>query len=228
MKKNIILAALFFFSALMGLNAQNAVGARVGATWNNVTSQDLSGTIDFKAMSSISAGAFYEMNLGHNFAIQPEINYNEKGFKSDIGKDFTLLGVNLPVGASATTVVKYVDVPVLAKYKFGNTEGVRAYVMAGPSLGYAMSGVIDTRAKVLIDIKVASTPIDLASNNYKRVELAGIIGGGVEIPVSEKAKLFVDVRYSRSLMDVYELPVTGSRLRNQGLGASIGFAINLK
>lgn len=228
MKKNIILAALFILSAIASINAQNAAGLRIGANWNNVTSKDLSGTIDFKTMSSISAGAFYEFDLGHNFSVQPELNYNEKGFKSDISKDLTLFNVNLPLGANTTTVIKYVDVPVLAKYKFGSTEGVRAYVMAGPSLGYAMNGTIDTRAKVLIDFKVASTPIDLTSNNYKRVEVAGVIGGGVELPISEKAKLFADVRYAKSLMDVYEMPVTGSRFRNQAFGASVGFAINLK
>jgi Outer membrane protein beta-barrel domain len=228
MTKNIVLSSLFSLITFFSINAQNTAGLRVGSTWNNVTSKDLSGTIDFKTMSSASFGAFYELDLGHNFSVQPEINYNEKGFKSDIGKDFTLFGVNLPVGANAVTVIKYVDVPVLAKYKFGNTEGVHAYVIAGPSLGYAMNGTIDTRAKVLIDFKIASTPIDLTSNNYKRLEVAGVIGGGVALPIGDKAKLFADVRYTKSLMDVYELPITGSRLRNQGFGVGVGFAVNLK
>ena len=227
MKKNIVLAGLFSIVSFASLFAQNAAGLRIGTGWNNVTSKDLNGTVDFKTISTLSAGAFYEVNLGHNFSVQPEINYNEKGFRSDVSKDFTLFNMNLPVGASAVSVIRYVDVPVLAKYKFG-TEGVRAYVMAGPSVGYAMSGNIETRAKVLIDIKVADSPINLTSNNYKRTELAGVIGAGVELPISEKAKLFADARYSRSLTDVYELPVVGTRLRNQGYGVSVGFAVNLK
>ena len=228
MNKNIFLASLLSLFTFSALNAQNAAGGRIGASWNNVTSKDLNGTIDFKTMSSYSAGAFYELDLGYNFFVQPEVNYNEKGFRSDLNKDFTLFGVNLPVGANAVTVVRYVDVPVLAKYKFGHTEGVRAYLMAGPSLGYALNGTIDTRAKLLIDFKVASTPIDLTANNYKRLELAGVVGGGVELPIGSVAKIFADVRYSKSLTDVYEMPVTGSRLRNQGFGVGVGVAINLQ
>lgn len=228
MNKSIILAGFISLCAFTSINAQNAAGARIGTTWNNVTSKDLDGTINFKPMSSLSAGAFYELDLGYNFSVQPEVNYNEKGFRSDLNKDFTLFGVNLPVGASAVTVVRYVDIPVLAKYKFGNAEGVRAYLMAGPSLGYALDGTIETRAKLLIDFKVASTPIDMTANNYKRMELAGVIGGGVELPIGDKAKIFADVRYSKSFTDVYEMPVTGSRLRNQGFGVGVGFAINLK
>lgn len=180
MKKILFLASFLSIATISTMMAQNAAGARVGATWNNVTSKDLNGTVDFKNMSSMSAGAFYEVGLGYNFYVQPELNYNEKGFRSDVNKDLTLFGINLPVGGSAVSVIKYVDVPVLLKYKLGNTEGgVKAYIMAGPSLGYALSGNIETRAKVLIDIKVADSPINLNSNNYKRTELAGVIGAGV-------------------------------------------------
>ena len=228
MKKILFLASFLSIATISTMMAQNAAGARVGATWNNVTSKDLNGTVDFKNMSSMSAGAFYEVGLGYNFYVQPELNYNEKGFRSDVNKDLTLFGINLPVGGSAVSVIKYVDVPVLLKYKLGNTEGgVKAYIMAGPSLGYALSGNIETRAKVLIDIKVADSPINLNSNNYKRTELAGVIGAGVELPIGDRAKFFVDARFAKSLTDVYELPVVGSRLRNQSFGLGVGFALNL-
>ena len=225
MKKNIVLAAIFSVFTF-AINAQNAVGGRLGATWNNAVSRDLNGTLDFTNMSSFSVGAFYELGIDNNFFVQPEINFTEKGFRVEEGTNVNLFGVNLPIGASAVTVVRYLDMPVLAKYKFGNTEGVRAYVAAGPSLGYAMNGTLQTRARLLVDVKIADTPIDLTSTNYNRFELGGVVGAGVEIPVSF-GKIQLDGRYTRSLMDVYELPVVGSRIRNQGFGFSVGFSIDL-
>lgn len=229
MKKIILLAGFLTLTTLTTLSAQYSAGARIGNTWNNVTSNDLNGTVDFKNMSNISMGAFYELGLGTHFSIQPEVNYNIKGFRSDVSKeDFTLFGINLPLGGSAVTQIRYVDVPVLMKYKMGNTEGgVKAYIMAGPSIGYALSGNIETRGKVLVDFKIADSPINLNSNNYKRTEVAGVVGAGIELPIGERAKIFADARFAKSLTDVYELPVVGSRLRNQSFGIGVGVAFNL-
>jgi hypothetical protein len=226
MKKSIFLAACFSILSLSFLTAQKvALGARAGMMWNNVVSNSLSNTIDFKTISTSSIGLVADVALTNNIAFHPELNYTEKGFKTNIGKDLTLLGVQLPLGANASTVVKYVDMPLTIKYKFGNTEGVNFYAMAGPTLGYALSGKLETSAKVIIDFKIASTPINLASQNYTRFEVGGIVGAGMNVPVGN-GNFYVDARYTRSFQDVYEVPVIGAKVRNSGFGIGLGYLYN--
>ncbi len=223
MKKSIFLAACLSLVTFSFLNAQNvAFGARAGMMWNNVVSGDLNNTIDFKTISTSSIGLVADVKLTDNIAFHPELNYTEKGFKTDISKDLALFGVQLPLGARASTVVKYVDMPLAVKYSFGNTEGVHFYAMAGPTLGYALSGKLETSAKLLIDIKIASTPINLSSQNYTRFEVGGIVGGGLNVPVGN-GNFYVDARYTRSFQDVYEVPIIGAKVRNQGFGVGLGY-----
>jgi hypothetical protein len=223
MNKNIFLVACFSFFSIAFVNAQKvAVGARAGIMWNNVVSGDLANTLDFKTISTSSVGLVADVALTNNLAFHPELNYTEKGFKTNIGKDLTLLGVQLPLGAKASTVVKYVDVPLTIKYKFGNTEGVNFYAMAGPTFGYALSGKLETSAKILIDIKIATTDINLASQNYTRFEVGGMVGAGMNVPVGN-GNFFIDARYTRSFQDVYEVPIIGSKVRNQGFGVGLGY-----
>lgn len=223
MKKAIFSAAMFSIFATAA-NAQTfSIGAKVGSTWNTVSAPSFSGTIDFKTMTNINFGLVGEVGLTENFSIQPEINYVQKGFRLNEGTDLTLFGVNLPVGASAVTAIKYVDVPILGKYKF-NTEGAGFYVFAGPSVGYATGGNLETHAKVIIDFNIASTPIDLDAVNYKRWEVGAVVGGGVELPIG-RAQLFADVRYSHGFNQVYEVPIVGAKVTNQAFGLNVGFKV---
>jgi Outer membrane protein beta-barrel domain len=226
MKKSIFLAVCFSIFSGALLTAQNiALGARTGIMWNSVVSNSLANTIDFKTISTSSIGLVADVKLTDNISFHPELNYTEKGFKTNIGKDLSLLGVQLPLGARAATVVKYVDAPLTIKYKFGNTEGVSFYAMAGPTVGYALSGKLETSAKVIIDIKIASTPIDLTSQNYTRFEVGGILGAGMNVPVGN-GNFYIDARYTRSFQDVYEVPVVGAKVRNKGFGIGLGYVHN--
>ena len=226
MKKSIFLATAFSLIILSMSYAQNvAFGARASIMWNNVLSPNLSNTLNFNTISTSSIGLVADVKLTDALAFHPELNYTEKGFKTDVGKDLTLLGVQLPVGARASTVVKYVDMPLALKYNFGNTEGVHFYAMAGPTLGYALSGMLETSAKVIIDFKIASTPINLNSQNYKRFEVGGVVGGGLSIPVGN-GNFYMDARYTRGFQDVYEVPLVGAKVRNQAFGLGLGYVHN--
>jgi hypothetical protein len=227
MKKNILLAGIFSILSTATIFAQNmAIGARAGMMWQNVVSQDLSSALDFNTISTPSVGLVANIGLTDNIAFHTELNYTEKGFKTNIGQDLTLFGLNLPVGARATTIVKYVDMPLAIKYTLGNTEGVHFYAMGGANLGYAMSGEISSSLKLLIDINVNKTAINMSSQNYKRFEVGGIAGVGMNVPVGN-GNFYIDARYNRSFQDVYEVPIVGAKVRNQGFGIGLGYLMTL-
>jgi Outer membrane protein beta-barrel domain len=227
MIKNILLASIFSFVSIATISAQDiSVGARAGMMWHNVVSKDLSSALTFNTVSTPSYGLVANIGLTDNIAFHTELNYTEKGFKTNIGKDLTLFGLSLPVGAKATTIVKYVDMPLAIKYKFGNTEGVHFYAMGGANLGYAVSGDISSSVKLLIDINVNKTAINMTSSNYQRFEVGGIAGVGMNVPVGN-GNFYIDARYNRSFQDVYEVPIVGAKVRNQGFGIGLGYLMNL-
>ena len=224
MKKAVI--AIVFSAIAFAANAQTfSLGGRVGYNWNNVSVPNFNGTVNFKTVSSTNFGLVGDIGLTNNFSIQPELNYTQKGFSLQQTGDATLFNVPLPLGVTAKTAINYVEMPILAKYRFG-TEGVRFYVAAGPSMGYALNGNLITYAHAIIDVKVATVPINFSQVNYKPFEVGGVASAGVELPIG-KAKLLLDVRYQHGFNKVYQVPVIGSDVKNTAFGASIGFAVPL-
>ncbi len=224
MKKSILAVVLFAFASFATISAQTfSLGGKVGYNYNSVSAPSFNGTLNFKNMTNTNFGLVAQVGLTDNFSIQTELNYLQKGFRIQESKDLTLYNVPIPLGVNAVTAVKYVDVPVLAKYKFRG-QGASGYVFAGPSVGYALSGNLETHATVLIDIKVASTPINLDAVNYKRFEVGGVVGAGFEVPIGG-AKLFGEARYTQGFNEVYTVPVLGAKVKNKGYGASLGFTV---
>jgi hypothetical protein len=218
------LFAIIFSAITIAANAQTfSLGGRVGYNWNNVSVPNFNGTVNFKTYANTNFGLVGDIGLTNNFSIQPELNYTQKGFGLSQTADLTLFNVPLPVGVNAVTAVKYVEMPILAKYRFG-TEGVRFYLAAGPSVGYAVSGDLVTYAHAIIDVKVATIPINFSQVNYNRFEVGGVVSAGVELPIG-KAKLLLDARYVHGFNKVYTVPVIGADVKNTAFGGSVGFAI---
>ncbi len=224
MKKSIWAIVLFSIANFATLSAQTiSLGGKVGYNWNNVSAPAVDGVLNFKQMTNVNFGLVAQVGFTNNFSIQPELNYVQKGFRIQESKDLNLYNVPIPLGVSAVTAIKYIDMPILAKYKFRN-EGASGYVFAGPSVGYALSGNLETHAQVIIDIKVATIPINLDAVNYKRFEVGGVVGAGFEVPIGG-AKLFGEARYTHGFNAVYQVPVIGSEVKNTSFGVSAGFTV---
>ena len=97
-------------------------GIKGGTSFANVNGSDVNG--DPSTRTGILVGAYAGLSFGDvPVTIQPEINYIQKGFKSDNS------------GVTVTTKLNYIEVPILAKYSIDATESVKPHVIAGPYLG---------------------------------------------------------------------------------------------
>lgn len=124
MKKTIILTAALFFT--MGIQAQNKIqfGVKAGLNVANTrTTPALPPDVNMKSRIGFNAGVFANIMAAKNFAIQPEAYYSSEGYKGVQG------------GTVAKLNMDYINIPVLAQYKFGN--GFR--VEAGPQIGFLLS-----------------------------------------------------------------------------------------
>lgn len=208
--------------------AQTSFGLRMGSTWSNVhTSKAIDNvTPNFQHINGFSIGAFAEIPVAPQFSIQPEIGFTRKGFVINEGFDTPLFGINVPVGVSAETKFDYLEIPVLAKYSFGE-DNLKAYVAVGPNIGYALNGRVDTKTNLLVDINLGSTDINLQDQDFNRVELGATGAVGVSYEAGF-GTLFVDARYNRGFTQVYNLPLVDEKVRTSGFGLNVGFAVPIQ
>lgn len=223
--KTITLAIAFLFA--FNMTAQDiSFGIKTGVQSANVKVpgfiSDISQIPDFKPITTFNVGAVSEIGLHKNFAIQPELNFTQKGFKVSENFDVNLFNVPIPLGATAITKFNYLEMPLLAKAKFGN-EKANFYLVAGPTFGYTLSDSLDTRAKFLVEIDLFKTDIDLDAIGYERWEVGGMAGGGVSIGTGNGSQLFLDVRYSHGFTQPYDIPLVHEKVQHNSLGINIGF-----
>jgi len=228
MKKiqNVLTIAAVLFSSTFAF-AQVSIGAKAGVytSFIDVTEAAEGLTQNVEGLTTPTYGLVAEMNIGENFAFQPELLYTTKGFKVNEGINVNLGGFPIPAGVTASTKINYLEMPLLAKYKFG-AEGLKFNITAGPVLSYAANGELVTRANLLLDINPLRTNIDLDALNYERLEVSASIGAGMAYETSG-GEFFADARYVHGFSDLYNAPVVDLNLKNRGIGVTVGYKVNL-
>lgn len=220
-----ILMSLLFALVATSVFSQIAVGVKTGINWSNINTSATSGgtipNVDF--LASVNLGVFAEIGLSENFAIQPELVYTKKGFQIKEGFDFDLFKLPVFAGVKVQTKINYLEMPLLAKYKFG-TGAIKAYVTAGPTLGYALNGKLQTKANFIIDIPLSNTNIDMSNDNFNRFEVGATVGAGVDFPMGS-GSFFVDARYTHGLTKVDNISFAELALKNKVFGLSVGYKV---
>ncbi len=200
-----------------------SVGGRFGYGFATATAPALSNIAKPTYLTVYSGGLVAEIG-NSKVSFQPELNYTEKGFALALSKDLKLFGLDLPLNVRADTRTRYLEMPLMGKIKFGDPAGVQGYITAGPTVGYALSGNVKAFTTTLIEVRLLNQDLDLAAINYKRFELGGAIGAGVQYSLGDYGRIYVDGRFSRGFQEVYEVPLIGAKVRNQRIDFSIGYA----
>lgn len=214
-----------------GLTAQEiSIGIKTGVQNANVKVpgfiDDISLLPDFKSITTTNVGIVSEIRFNQTFALQPELNYTTKGFKVQEDFDLNLFDLPLPVGVTAASKFRYLELPLLAKAKFGN-EKTNFYLLAGPTVGYALNGLLETRARLLVEIDVFDTAINLNDVGYERWELGGMAGAGVSFQTKTGGQFFLDARYSHGFTQPYDIPLVHEKVQHYNFGVNIGFMLPL-
>ena len=100
-----------------------SVGIKTGFTSNNIAKPEIIETIDvipeFRNLEALNFGIVSEIGFNENFAFQPELNFTIKGFKLRESANINIYEMPLPLGVTAVSKFKYIEMPLLAKAKFG-------------------------------------------------------------------------------------------------------------
>jgi Outer membrane protein beta-barrel domain len=137
---------VFLLAMVLALNAEAQrfqLGIKGGVNISNFTgSSNLEGAKE-KSLVGFHAGGFVNFGLGKNFSIQPEVLLSSQGAKID------------SAGQSDNFKVTYINIPVLAKYRFDGGF----YIEAGPQFGFLVDENI---GKSTINDFANSTDISVA------------------------------------------------------------------
>lgn len=182
--KNFLTFSLFLISISV---ASAQFGVRIGANLANVSSDPE--VFSTSSRFGISGGLFYQVKASDNLIIQPEINFVQQGFKTEL----SILGIT----ATSNTSLNYLQIPVLLKYGFGNMEAMNFFVQAGPYLGLGM-GKIKSKSCASGVCETSESDFGSGDGQLKSSDFGLDLGAGINI----NSNLSVDVRYALGLSDL--------------------------
>ena len=230
MTKLSILICTMFLS--ISMFAQTKIGTHAGVNFSDMSSSSFAfdafdGILPHpKRLIGTSYGVTSEFLIQDNFSFQTGLSFTDKGFMLKENFNLDIFDIPVPVGGQINARLKYLEVPLVAKYAFYNRSGITPYVKAGATVGYATSAKMEVKAKVIVPIKIAEIPVGLNSNLYNRFEVGAMIGGGLQFNAGP-GTLSLDATYTHGLSSLINTPVVDLKARNNSFGIGIGYAVPL-
>jgi opacity protein-like surface antigen len=229
MKKTFLCIASVMTFGLVS-QAQVTIIPKVGASLGNYAYSENDDDDETKANTGLTLGAGFNFALGETFSIQPELLYIQKGSKLVFGS------------ASLSNRMNFLEIPVLGKVSFGS-ETVKAYVNAGPSLGYALGGRMTAKddgetesVKIRFGDQESTDEVYyMSTEEFNRIDLGLQFGAGVGFQVGP-GTLLLDARYGLGMSNFVKaqketfggvtisMPADG---KSRTLAFTVGYAIPL-
>ena len=215
MKKTLFTAVLIL--GIISLKAQEIhFGVRLGGSFTKLKAIALDSdakdyVFDFNKQTSmkpnIELGAFAEVTLTDQIAVQPEFNFAGAGVTSkESYNNYDL---------TSTVSLTYIQAPLLFKYYLNDNISINA----GPQLGLLMSAKEKTK---LTGEDVDESDTDDVKKDYKSTDFGFNLGGSYKM----ENGLFFDFRYYMGLSGVLKDNENWADFKNNGLKFSIGYYFN--
>lgn len=195
MKKFLMTAVLGMF-ALAGFS-QVKWDAKFGMNFSNMTKYD-----DTKALPGFNLGVGMDYGFSENWSLQSGLLISSKGYKYKEGE------------YKETTRPIYLDIPILAAYKFNISDNTKFVINAGPYLAFGLGGKnkvdgIDESEKVFGD------------DGWKRFDLGIQYGVGLEIG----EHYLVNLTGQNGFISPYDFPdgYDGDKPKNMTFSIGVGY-----
>lgn len=184
------MVALAFTTLTMNAQEDSNWTVKAGVGMSSVVGSD---TDADKSIISYKVGVSYDLGITENFSVIPGVEYVGKGFKED--------GINGNINMS------YLQVPILAAYKFPVSDNMKLSVKAGPYASYGLFGSdLEFYGGGSINV--------FDSDMFDRFDLGAIAGVSLDLN-----QFSVGVEYSRGLMKLS----SDVNAYNQAFGLVVGY-----
>jgi opacity protein-like surface antigen len=167
------------YNSAQGSSANEiTVGGRTGLTFSQFEA-DGSYARDYSPNAGMMLGGEINLWLTNDFGVAGQLLY--------VNKSATTVDRS---GASLTLSASYLEIPIYAKYRFGNGD-IRPYAFAGPALGFTLSST----AKVAARGQEAEGDID----GWTNTDFGLNFGAGVSVRLNSNIDLVFDLGYALGL-----------------------------
>ena len=177
-----VICILFAFMVIDQVNAQFGVRASTNIANFNV-SEELLEEEELGYRVGFGLGVFYKVNLDENLSFQPEINYVQQGAKNS--------GEESGFSYKNEFTFNYIQIPILAKYHFGNTDKLSFFVEGGPYVGF---GIGKGKVEGCIDGDCSSDESSFGNSDDDEINNPDF-GIQMGVGVNLNSNFSIDIRY---------------------------------
>jgi len=254
MRKAILLFEFIsvFFLMVHASTAQIRIGIQGGLSVPDLSGGNNEISQGYTSRLAPNFGITAEFAVTNRFSIEPQINFDGQGGQRIGVQPITTVDLPpLPTGGyyyasfKNMSILNYIEVPVLAKYKFG-FGGIAFQINAGPFVGFLLNATektsgtsfiyTDKNGTVLVEPNgnggydpVPPQSFDASNNVTSSLhELNfGVAGGvGIILPVGYGESFTVDLRGLYGLTNVQKYTQDGTS-HTGNLIVSVGYSLNL-
>ncbi len=253
-KAAILLLSLCTFS-LSSISQKIRLGVNAGISIPDLRSNsDIEISKDYKSRFASVFGAFADFGITNNFSIKVCADYAGQGGQRNGMQPVTnippQLASMLPPGQMLyavfdnTSVLNYLEIPVMAKWEWGNA--LRYYVDIGPYAGFLLSAKQKTKgnSQLYLDkggnmaVPNPGNPgqplppqsFDATTDVKSSLKNAnfGLTGGaGISKSLSKMSELILDVRAADGFTTIQKDPQNDGKSHTGGLFITLGYAVAL-
>lgn len=216
---------------VLGASFANFGGDEVAPVGPDVTIE-----ANLEPSEKLLAGGFVTIMLSPRYALEVQALYSERGGQ---GSFVVPTPSGTVVSASLDHMLRYVQIPVLARLYIEYDADITPYLFAGPALAVLIGSAADGQAAELDagGQPVMSTDISADIGDVsERLDLSLIAGAGIGFPLS-RGRLLLSVRYELGVTTAMDgtftlemeggggTPLEARSLRNRGLSLLLGYQL---
>ncbi|MEJ2076590.1 MAG: porin family protein [Acidobacteriota bacterium] len=205
----------------------------------------------YSSIAAPNIGGFAEYSFNDRVALTIEVDYSGQGGERDGLQPITVSPEGLPpmppgqylyADFKNKSILNYLEVPVLGKYRWKVSDRWSFQVNGGPYVGYLLNSTQKTRGESQIFLDANRTPLTMGGyelppvsldadtntiNDLNRWNVGITAGGGLAYRLEARHVLFLDIRGEYGLRSVQKDTETNGNNHSGALAFLVGYRFNL-
>lgn len=203
--KKLLVVIVCALATIGGVNAQSvSIGVRAGLNVANAggdfkDNKYYGEDTDFKSKVGFHVGVIADIELSKSFYLQPGLYFSTKGLKAEDK------GNSAEYSEELNYNLNYLELPILASYRFNISDNVKWHINAGPYFALGVGGKLKTtvtedgeKTEYKTDaFGIEKEDAEESKGGLKRFDAGLSFGTGISI-----SKIYIGIKYDLGLANI--------------------------